>query len=347
MPIKLKSSGGGDVTLDVPSTASTYTLTIPAVTATALTDSSGVLNIGSGQVYKDASGNVGVGISNGTSKLEIAGSGANNAGARATYEGTIKINEGGLSSLQATGGLEFKGSVYGSGYGVKLLSTDDGQLLIGQRNNSATWTERARIDSSGVLLIGTTSNLSPSGIAPSGLCIRNSANNGGWESAFISSGASNNRGICINYSGASPNDGFNEAIYFVDSTTARFVVKANGGISNYSANNTNLSDERKKTNIQLAGSYLDKICAIPVKTFLYKDQTDRELNLGVIAQDVEKVAPELVDSDGWLDKAPEGEEPYKSIYQTDLQYALMKCIQELKAELDATKAEVAALKGAV
>jgi hypothetical protein len=31
MPIKLKSSGGGDVTLDVPSTASTYTLTIPAI----------------------------------------------------------------------------------------------------------------------------------------------------------------------------------------------------------------------------------------------------------------------------------------------------------------------------
>ena len=34
-----------------------------------------------------------------------------------------------------------------------------------------------------------------------------------------------------------------------------------------------------------------------------------------------------------------------SIYQTDLQYALMKCIQELKADLDATKAELAALKG--
>lgn len=32
MPIKLKSSGGGDVTLDVPSTASTFTATMPAVT---------------------------------------------------------------------------------------------------------------------------------------------------------------------------------------------------------------------------------------------------------------------------------------------------------------------------
>jgi hypothetical protein len=34
-----------------------------------------------------------------------------------------------------------------------------------------------------------------------------------------------------------------------------------------------------------------------------------------------------------------------SIYQTDLQYALMKSIQELKAELDSVKAELQTLKG--
>lgn len=34
MPIKLNSSGGGSVTIDVPSTASAYTLTAPATTAT-------------------------------------------------------------------------------------------------------------------------------------------------------------------------------------------------------------------------------------------------------------------------------------------------------------------------
>jgi hypothetical protein len=34
MPVKLNSSGGGSVTIDVPSTASAYTLTAPAATAT-------------------------------------------------------------------------------------------------------------------------------------------------------------------------------------------------------------------------------------------------------------------------------------------------------------------------
>jgi hypothetical protein len=40
MPVKLNSSGGGSVTLDVPSTASTFTATIPANTGTVVTTGS-------------------------------------------------------------------------------------------------------------------------------------------------------------------------------------------------------------------------------------------------------------------------------------------------------------------
>jgi hypothetical protein len=100
-----------------------------------------------------------------------------------------------------------------------------------------------------------------------------------------------------------------------------------------------LSDERTKKDIADAGNYLDKICAIPVRTFLYKDQTDSELNLGVIAQEVEKIAPELVDVSGF-GETPEDGVPLKAIYQTDLQYALMKAIQELKAEVDSLKQQL-------
>jgi hypothetical protein len=47
MPLKLNSSGGGSVTLDTPSTASTYTLTVPAITGTAVvTGSSGTVSQG-------------------------------------------------------------------------------------------------------------------------------------------------------------------------------------------------------------------------------------------------------------------------------------------------------------
>jgi len=61
MGVKLVSSSAGSVEIIAPTTAFNYTLTAPAVNAGLITDSAGVLNIGSGQVYKDASGNFMVG----------------------------------------------------------------------------------------------------------------------------------------------------------------------------------------------------------------------------------------------------------------------------------------------
>jgi len=143
-------------------------------------------------------------------------------------------------------------------------------------------------------------------------------------------------GISFAYSAAAPNGTGNYFWQGSDTGGLRAKIVSNGGLYNYSANNSNLSDIREKKNIELSGNYLDKVCAIPVKTFLFNDQTDTDLNLGVIAQDVQAIAPELVSETNWGTE----EEPKMrlSIYQTDLQYALMKAIQELKAEFDAYKA---------
>ena len=153
-------------------------------------------------------------------------------------------------------------------------------------------------------------------------------------------------GLGIKYTVDSPNGTGSFFLLGEDASNSRFYMRSNGGLVNYSANNVNLSDAREKINFSPATSYLDKICAIPVQTFNYIDQnfeTDDGLTLGVVAQDVLLVAPELVTESNW---APQ-DQPEKlrySIYQTDLQYALMKCIQELRSELDATKARVAALE---
>ena len=127
--------------------------------------------------------------------------------------------------------------------------------------------------------------------------------------------------------------------------TLRAEIRSNGGLANYSANNVNLSDRREKTNFAPAKSYLDTICAIPVQTFNYIDQSEDDpgLTLGVVAQDVQAVAPELVMESNW--GTEDNPKMRLSIYQTDLQYALMKCVQELKSELDSVKAELATLKG--
>lgn len=183
--------------------------------------------------------------------------------------------------------------------------------------------ESARIDSSGNLLVGTTSQINGSSIFKCG---------SGLDVYRPTATAGN----AIQY-------------WYSDNTgtaSLRGYIAANGGLYNYSANNSNLSDERTKTDIQNAGSYLYKICAIPVRTFKYKNQTDELLNLGVIAQEVETVAPELVNVEGF-GETPEDGVPLKAIYQTDLQYALMKCIQEQQTLITALTARITALEAQI
>jgi hypothetical protein len=160
--------------------------------------------------------------------------------------------------------------------------------------------------------------------------------NGDVAMYMNNTGNSSPFGFQMTFTAAAPNNSSQFLFYGGDNVAQRFVAMSNGGIKNYSANNVNLSDESVKKDITLAGNYLDKICAIPVKTFLYKDQTDTDLNLGVIAQDVQAVAPELTTETDWGTK--ENPDIKLSVYESDLMFAMMKAIQELKAEFDAYKA---------
>jgi hypothetical protein len=192
---------------------------------------------------------------------------------------------------------------------------------------------RMRIDSSGNLLVGTTSAVS------AGTKLTVSGSNADWMAGVANTNASP-RGLFINHSTDS-NGTANWFLYCeAGGSTQRMSVRSNGGIANYSANNVNLSDRREKNNFAPAKAYLDIICNIPVQTFNYIDQNIEEddgLTLGVVAQDVQAVAPELVMESNW---GTEQEPKMRlSIYQTDLQYALMKSIQELKAIND-TQAEL-------
>jgi len=225
-----------------------------------------------------------------------------------------------------------------SGIGFSRENENDwGTQLRFYTHNTATdvlstLKERMRIDSSGNLLVGVTSGSYHT-------LAKDIAGNFATE---IRNSNANPYGLYIRYSGAASNGSVNEFLYCGDTVGQKMSIRSNGGIANYSGSNVNLSDRREKTNFAPAKSYLDVICAIPVQTFNYIDQNmedDGGLTLGVVAQDVQAVAPELVMESNWAGK---DEEPKMrlSIYQTDLQYALMKCIQELKTENDSLKARL-------
>jgi hypothetical protein len=204
-----------------------------------------------------------------------------------------------------------------------------------------TLAERARITSGGFFKASTT------GAYAGGSSHEFRTGIDGNYSVTVTNTASSPFGFYVGYTAAAPNNTTNRFIDCEDSSALRFQVRSNGGIANYSANNVNLSDRREKTNFAPATSYLDKICAIPVQTFNYIDQNmedDGGLTLGVVAQDVQAVAPELVLESNW---AAKDEDPKMrlSIYQTDLQYALMKCIQEQQALITTLTERITALEG--
>ena len=242
--------------------------------------------------------------------------GATSATYSAAGRGLVEINGSSTSLLALKTGGSAAGYVYHDGTEMSVVNTRAGSLQL-----TTNGSERARIDSSGRLLVGTTSH--------------------GDGSMFQSSATSLN---C--YRTATAGAGV-FGVYSDEggTKTVRAYIKCDGGFANYSANDQNLSDERLKKDITLAGSYLAKICAIPVKTFRYKEQSDTDgLTIGVIAQDVQKIAPELVSNEGFGINV-ENDNDYLSIYQTDLQYALMKCIQEQQAIIDSLTARVSALEG--
>ena len=312
-------------------------------------DTSGVLQLQTGgttALTVNASQNVGIGV------VPSASWG--------TYK-VIQLGEQGVLSGYATGAgvLNIGANFYWDGSGYKYLTTNPATLYQ-QNAGSHNWRVAASgtadaavsfntamtLDTSGNLLVGTTSPISVSGVTGTNSFSTSTSNSWALSVQHSTSGSSP-WGIAVLYSASAPNNTTQNFYWATDTGAQRFSVRSNGGIANYSANDVNLSDRREKTNFAPAKSYLDVICAIPVQTFNYIDQNMEEdggLTLGVVAQDVQAVAPEMVMESNW--GTQEDPKMRLSIYQTDLQYALMKCIQEQQTLITALTARITALEGA-
>ena len=154
-----ENSGGTVVELGTnPSSLSTGAL---AYTGT-LTGGTGVVNLGSGQVYKDASGNVGVGVTSPHSLLSVTpgtfGANSNTVGCSFSVDSTGASQP--ISGFRWTGASAGLGSTYATQWvsdsanslSTEMYTTGATPLVFG--TNSL---ERARIDSSGNVGIGTSS----------------------------------------------------------------------------------------------------------------------------------------------------------------------------------------------
>jgi hypothetical protein len=222
----------------------------------------------------------------------------------------------------------------GGGTGAENAVTET-VFFTASNNTTLTGTERMRIDASGNLLVGVTAT------GGGGAHLIQAGN--GVNALQMQNNGAVPYGPFVNFSAATPNNTVSYFMLCQDATAARFTLRSNGGLSNYQSNDVDLSDERTKTEIIAAPSYWDKIAALEIVTYKYKDQTHDDVNVGVIAQQVETVEPVWVDSDGF-GKTPEGEEPLKTVYTKDITFAAIKALQEAMQKIEALEARVAALE---
>jgi hypothetical protein len=166
-----------------------------------------------------------------------------------------------------------------------------------------------------------------------------------WTCVSTNTSATTPYGHYIRYISVDPNGTGSQFIQCLGTTTVRAEIRSNGGLANYQSNNVDLSDARTKKDIAPAASMWDKIGALEIVTYKYNDQTHDDVNVGVIAQQVESVEPVWVDADGF-GNTPEGEEPLKTVYTKDITFAAIKALQEAMSRIEKLEAEVSALKGA-
>jgi len=198
-------------------------------------------------------------------------------------------------------------------------------------------TERMRITSGGNVLIGTTTD-------PNAGVIVGSQSTNNWTIYGKNTASSGTVYVYLaEFTGQAPNNSGTYFYYAGDTIGQRFSVRGNGGISNYQANNVNLSDISTKKDIIPCESYWDKFKAIEIVKFKYKDQSHDDYNIGVIAQQVEEVAPEFVDEENW---GKPNEEPNikKAIYTADLNHATIKVLQEAINKIETLEAQIEELK---
>jgi len=251
------------------------------------------------------SGNVGIGTTTPAETLDVKGTGNFN-GVSGTYVGFQ--HNGTTVGYAATANAVLSG---GATTNFALAAVNNLVFGIGSA-------EKARIDSSGNFLHGTTDSGLTTGV--------------GYKSIY--SATNPYTGIVIT---GSTNTETNWHLYSTGAAAYRFYV---GGAGTVFATNTAISaisDARLKENVRDLDVGLDAILALRPRTFDWKEGKGSNVKdvRGFIAQEFEQVFPDLIDE--WKDPAPEGEEPYKSVRQ-DLIPVLVKAIQELNTRLLALEA---------
>jgi len=279
----------------------------------------------------NSAGNVGIGTSSPVYQLDVENTGAKH--------NVFRIRQ---NSASSTWNCDFELSTVHDTTGATLISkrSNDGSLWLYQGGANyiamhTNATERARIDSSGNLLVGTTT----------GSTHRIYKDEPTREVLQVLNLNSTTGSDCLALTLSTNNDSTGTFIACNDFGASRMLVLGNGNVQNVNNSYGAISDIKLKENIVDATPKLEKLNQVRVVNYNLKDKPDQKL-LGVVAQELEQIFPGMVEESPDLDK--DGNDlgtTTKAVKYSVFVPMLIKAMQEQQEQINTLKAQVAALQG--
>ena len=287
----------------------------------------------------DSSGSVGIG----TASPNIGGANTDNAiltlkGKASTRSGIFEMGNFGTTGNDQTLGWNryFDGSTENANIEVARASSTSTAYMKFSTNGGSGVTERMRIDSSGNLLVGTTTaygKITSNGSFDTGA---------GWDTtAALSTTGSFGGGITMI-------DGSRGYAFFCSDNGNDFYIQGatslttalTGGVylNDRGTSWTSASDERQKTIIEPITDAITKVCQLRTVIGRYNYEPEGKRHPFLIAQDVQAVLPEAVSV---ADK--QSEEQYLGVSYTDTIPLLVAAIKEQQALIVSLQDTVTAL----
>ncbi len=289
----------------------------------------GVVNLGSGQFYKDALGNVGIGTSSpglnpaaNRRYLTITGTGESgnlqfaNSISASPNNGNIEWHDVGNTSSTST-----RNCFITSGSSGTAANNKGGFIAFGTKSDGVANAadERVRIDPSGTLLVGRSSAYGDGAVGTPSFQV-----NGVVGSRAAAGFIANTTGS-INMLG------------FINPNGTVGAINVTGSNTSYNTS----SDYRLKNTIAPIMGALDRVALL--KPVTYKWIADGSDGQGFIAHELAEVEPGCVTGEKDAVDA-EGKPQYQGIDTSFLVATLAAAIQELKAIVDEQAAKIAALE---